>query len=161
MGVRIRHDRSRATLLDARVAAQAFFRIAHPVRWFAIRIDSARGGRQLLHAVRCIEHAGSLLHLELAPHGVSVNQAIPGAVNTKLLQQSMASDLEVFPDAAAYKRIGDQGRWVRTAAVARFFAWLLTQASSDQFDQPDLNIADPAHQDRWSDGLPIYHDRAS
>lgn len=42
------------------------------------------------------------LKLELAQHAILVTNAVPGPVNTRMLQVGMAADVDVFPDSAEY-----------------------------------------------------------
>lgn len=112
-------------------------------------------------AAYCVPYAASsllvrCLQLELQPAGILVSQALPGIVPTDLLRGSMAAPENVFPDGNEYRRVGESGMWVRSDAVARFYAWLLLQADQEQFLRGELSVNDPALQPFWSRGEPIH-----
>ncbi|MFQ5545834.1 MAG: SDR family oxidoreductase, partial [Acidiferrobacterales bacterium] len=57
------------------------------------------------------------LKLELAQHAILVTNAIPGPVNTRMLQAGMAADANVFPDSAEYGALREQGKLIEPETV--------------------------------------------
>jgi NAD(P)-dependent dehydrogenase (short-subunit alcohol dehydrogenase family) len=62
------------------------------------------------------------LKLELAQHAILVTNAIPGPVNTRMLQVGMAADVDVFPDSAEYGALRKEGKLIEPETVGRFYA---------------------------------------
>ncbi len=102
----------------------------------------------------CTSQAGSfMLHeclkLELAEQHILVALAIPGGVNTAMVQRSMGADPAVFPDQAEYVAAARQGGLIEPAIVARFFRWLLVETEDEQYAARPWDIRDPGHQPHW------------
>ena len=73
------------------------------------------------------------LKLELAPMGVSVSAAKPGAVDTRILQLARDASTDVFPDADEIRMLYQDGKVVSAETAASFLSWLLLDVSAEQF----------------------------
>jgi benzil reductase ((S)-benzoin forming) len=105
-------------------------------------------------AAYCVSKAASYmlqecLKLELAGQGILVSSAIPSPVNTPMLIDQMAADSEIFPDALEYRRLQSGGRLIMPETVARFYRWLLTRVSSEEYSARQWNIQEESHHKHW------------
>lgn len=105
-------------------------------------------------AAYCVSKAASYmlqecLKIELASKGIIVSSAIPSPVNTPLTIGQMAADTEVFPDGLEYRRLQAEGRLIAPATVARFYRWLLTKVSAEEYSARQWNIQDESHHGYW------------
>lgn len=105
-------------------------------------------------AAYCVSKAASYmlqecLKLELIKEGILVSSAIPSPVNTPLLIEQMAADAEIFPDGAEYRRLRTEGQLISPATVARFYRWLLTEVSTEDYCAHQWNIQDEFHHRFW------------
>lgn len=96
------------------------------------------------------------LKLELAQHAILVTNAIPGPVNTRMLQVGMAADVDVFPDSAEYGALRKQGKLIEPETVGRFYAWLLTQTDDQSYSANQWDIRDESHHDAWIGSRGLY-----
>ncbi|MEN6485363.1 MAG: SDR family oxidoreductase [Syntrophobacteraceae bacterium] len=102
----------------------------------------------------CVSKAGSYmlqecLKMELSGEGILVTSAIPSPVHTALLEDQMAADPEVFPDALEYRREQREGRLISPWTVGRFYRWLLTEVPDDEYSARQWNIQDNSHHRFW------------
>lgn len=105
-------------------------------------------------AAYCVSKAASYmlqecLKLELIKEGIQVASAIPSPVNTPLLIDQMAADAEIFPDGVEYRRLRTEGQLISPATVARFYRWLLTEVSAEDYCARQWNIQDEFHHKFW------------
>ena len=100
------------------------------------------------------------LQAELAPRGIAVASAIPSPVRTPMVEQQMATDPALYPDALDYRRYRDEGKLIDAEAVGRFFRWLLMDVPEEEFSAQPWNINEHAHHARWLGDSPLY-DRTS
>ncbi|MHC1728130.1 MAG: SDR family oxidoreductase [Syntrophobacteraceae bacterium] len=105
-------------------------------------------------AAYCVSKAAShmlqeCLKLELCSQGILVGGAIPSPVYTPLLISQLAADPEIFPDALEYRRLSDERKLISPETVARFYHWLLTKVSGDDYCARRWNIQDEAHHSFW------------
>jgi NAD(P)-dependent dehydrogenase (short-subunit alcohol dehydrogenase family) len=96
------------------------------------------------------------LKLELAQHAILVTHAIPGPVNTRMLQAGMAADADVFPDSAEYGALREQGKLIEPETVGRFYAWLLTQTDDQSYSDDQWDIRDESHHTAWVGSRGLY-----
>jgi benzil reductase ((S)-benzoin forming) len=89
------------------------------------------------------------LKLELAGRGILVSSAIPSPVNTPLLIDQMAADVDIFPDGVEYRRLRTEGRLISPATVARFYRWLLTEVPAEDYCARQWNIQEEFHHVFW------------
>lgn len=108
----------------------------------------------------CVSMAASfMLHeclkIELSSNGVFVTSAIPSPVNTPMVARQMNADEEIHPDSQDYRRLREDGRLISPAAVARFYRWLLTEVTAEEYSGRQWNIQDRTHHRYWlgEDGL--------
>lgn len=109
----------------------------------------------------CVAQAGSAmlarcLQAELAPHGIAVASAIPSPARTPMLDQQMAADPALYPDALLYRSYRDQGNLIAAAAVGRFFCWLLMDVPRQEFSAQQWNISQQTHHARWLGNASLY-----
>lgn len=112
----------------------------------------------------CVSQAASfMLHeclkLELAEQRIGVASAVPGPVDTAIVQASMVADPAVFPDRASYAALHQAGELIDPAAVGRFYRWLLTETDETRYRATEWNILDPEHQAFWMGNAGIYSAR--
>lgn len=105
-------------------------------------------------AAYCVSKAASYmlqecLKLELAKEGILVSSAIPSPVNTPLLINQLTADAEIFPDGVEYRRLQTDGQLISPATVARFYRWLLTEVSAEEYCARQWNIQDEFHHRFW------------
>lgn len=109
----------------------------------------------------CVAQAGSAmlarcLQAELASYGIAVASAIPSPARTPMLDQQMAADPALYPDALLYRSDRDQGKLFAASAVGRFFCWLLLDVPGQEFSAQQWNIAEHTHHARWLGNAPLY-----
>jgi len=102
----------------------------------------------------CITMAASTmlarcLQRELAGHDILVGTAVPGSVDTRILAAALAADPAVFPDSLEYRREQAAGQLVAPAAVGRFFHWLLTSVTDQEFTAHEWELEDQTHHHLW------------
>ncbi len=95
------------------------------------------------------------LKLELAPYGIRVTSAVPGPVNTIMIQNSLAADVDIFPDSAEYAVLREQGKLIAPNKVGQFYRWLLTHTDDETYSAGQWDIRDESHHTFWlgSDAL--------
>ncbi len=116
-------------------------------------------------AAYCCAYAASVmlgrcLRAELESSGVSVVLALPGSVDTALLQASIEADRQLFPDGAEYQRERDEGRLIAPRQVGRFVNWLLAAAPEDVLRELEVSIEDPRFQPHWLGLEPLFSESA-
>ncbi|MFQ6021423.1 MAG: SDR family oxidoreductase [Acidiferrobacterales bacterium] len=89
------------------------------------------------------------LKLELADRDIRVTSAIPGPVNTTMLQHGMAADSDVFPDSTEYDGLRRAGKLIEPTTVARFYRWLLTKTDDEIYTAHQWDIRDESHHKAW------------
>lgn len=92
------------------------------------------------------------LKLELASYGISVTSAVPGPVNTIMIQKSLAADADVFPDSAEYATLREQGKLIEPNKVGQFYRWLLTRTDDETYSASQWDIRDESHHKLWLGG---------
>jgi benzil reductase ((S)-benzoin forming) len=105
-------------------------------------------------AAYCVSKAASYmlqecLKLDLIKEGILISSAVPSPVNTPLLLDQMAADAEIFPDGAEYRRLRTEGRLISPATVAKFYRWLLTEVSAEDYCASQWNIQHEFHHRFW------------
>lgn len=113
---------------------------------------SGRRARQGAGAY-CVSQAASTmlcqcLQKELAP-AVLVSTAIPGSVDTHIIDVSVDADADLFPDGMEYRREKEQGLLVAPATVGRFFRWLLLDTSDEDFVSREWELQDVSLHPLW------------
>lgn len=78
--------------------------------------------------------------------------AKPGLVATAMLDASLAASAEQFPARAVYAAMQTRGETISADTVARFFCFLLLEASRTEFTAAPWDIRDAAHHTRWLQG---------
>lgn len=96
------------------------------------------------------------LKLELAPYGISVTSAVPGPVNTIMIQNSLAADADVFPDSTEYGLLRAQGKLIDPSKVGTFYRWLLTRTDDDSYSAGQWDIRDESHHESWLGSDTLY-----
>jgi benzil reductase ((S)-benzoin forming) len=96
------------------------------------------------------------LKLELAPYGIRVTSAVPGPVTTVMIQNSLAADVEVFPDSAEYAVLREQGKLIEPNKVGQFYRWLLTRTDDEAYSAGQWDIRDESHHKFWLGGGTLY-----
>ncbi|MDH3670099.1 MAG: SDR family oxidoreductase [Gammaproteobacteria bacterium] len=96
------------------------------------------------------------LKLELAQYAVLVTNAIPGPVNTRMLQAGMVADADVFPDRDEYGALREQGKLIEPETVGHFYAWLLTQTDDQSYSANQWDIRDQSHHAAWIGSRGLY-----
>ncbi|MBM3342120.1 MAG: SDR family oxidoreductase [Betaproteobacteria bacterium] len=109
----------------------------------------------------CVSQAASTmlarcLTMELAARGVAVTSAIPSPARTPMVDQQMAADPALYPDALLYRRYREEGKLIAAAAVGKFFSWLLLDLPAGEFSSRDWNIAEGAHHPEWLVNTTLY-----
>jgi len=105
-------------------------------------------------AAYCVSKAASYmlqecLKFELIKKGILVSSAIPSPVCTPLLIDQMAADADIFPDGVEYCRLRAEGKLISPATVARFYRWLLSEVSAEDYRARQWNIQDEFHHRFW------------
>lgn len=105
-------------------------------------------------AAYCVSQAASYmlqecLKRELEKEGIGVSLAIPSPVNTPMVANQMAADPELFPDGMEYRRLREQGRLIEPETVAKFYRWLLTGVSDEEYSSRRWDIQDASHHGFW------------
>ena len=108
-----------------------------------------RGGMAYCTSMAASFMLQACLSLELVEEGIHVANAIPGPVNTAIIQNSMAADPAVFPDRAVYAGLKQEGKLIEPSVVGRFYHWLLTATSDDAYRAADWSILDERHHAAW------------
>ena len=95
------------------------------------------------------------LKLELAPYGIRVTSAVPGPVNTIMIQNGLAANADVFPDSTEYAALREQGKLIEPNRVGQFYRWLLTRTDDETYSAGQWDIRDDSHHKSWlgSDSL--------
>ena len=96
------------------------------------------------------------LKLELAPYAIRVTSAVPGPVNTIMIQNSLAADADVFPDSADYAVLREQGKLIEPEKVGRFYRWLLTYTDDETYSASQWDIRDESHHKLWLGSNSLY-----
>jgi NAD(P)-dependent dehydrogenase (short-subunit alcohol dehydrogenase family) len=96
------------------------------------------------------------LKLELAPYGIRVTSAVPGPVNTIMIQNSLAADADVFPDSADYAALREQGKLIEPNKVGQFYRWLLTHTDDETYGASQWDIRDESHHKFWLGSDTLY-----
>ena len=98
--------------------------------------------------------------VEFVERGIHSTVAIPGIVDTALMQGALEADPGVFPDRAEYASFADSGRLIDPSRVGRFYAWLLTSTSDGEYDEREWDIRDESHHEHWLGDDPLFGLRA-
>lgn len=96
------------------------------------------------------------LKLELAPYAIRVTSAVPGPVNTIMIQNSLAADADVFPDSAEYAVLREQGKLIEPNRVGQFYRWLLTHTDDETYSADQWDIRDESHHKFWLGSDTLY-----
>jgi NAD(P)-dependent dehydrogenase (short-subunit alcohol dehydrogenase family) len=96
------------------------------------------------------------LKLELAPYGICVTSAVPGPVNTIMIQNSLVADVDVFPDSAEYAVLREQGQLIEPNRVGQFYRWLLTHTDDETYSTGQWDIRDESHHKFWLESDTLY-----
>ncbi|MCE5336238.1 MAG: SDR family oxidoreductase [Desulfobacteraceae bacterium] len=105
----------------------------------------------------CVSKAASyMLHeclkIELAGRGILVTSAIPSPVHTPLLIAQMSAGPDLFPDGEDYRRLLREGGLISPVTVARFYRWLLTSVTPEDYSSRQWNIQESSHHVHWLGG---------
>ncbi len=144
-----------ATNLDARLfLTQALLaQLAGGGRVLFVGSRSAARPRKGAAAYCTAQAACWMLHeclkLELGERAIRVALAIPGGVDTSMLQEAMRADPMVFPDQAEYAAAARAGKLIAPATVGRFYRWLLTRTDDERYSAAPWDIRDEAHHRQW------------
>jgi benzil reductase ((S)-benzoin forming) len=89
------------------------------------------------------------LKLELSPYAIRVTSAVPGPVNTVMIQNSLAADVDIFPDSAEYAALHAQGKLIEANRVGQFYRWLLAHTDDETYSAGQWDIRDESHHKSW------------
>lgn len=92
---------------------------------------------------------GQCWGVELAERDILVGSARPGVVDTPMQESIRALTPEAFPDVAAFRQLQADGALLPPASVARFLAWMLLEASAEQFSGAERDVRDPELTSLW------------
>jgi benzil reductase ((S)-benzoin forming) len=114
--------------------------------------DAARNAR-LGGAAYSVSKAASemlwrCLGVELGDE-IAFGMAKPGLVETAMLEDSLTAPRDDFPAGAVYQAMRERGETIAPATVARFFRFLLLEATREEFAADIWDIRDATHHPRW------------
>jgi NAD(P)-dependent dehydrogenase (short-subunit alcohol dehydrogenase family) len=89
------------------------------------------------------------LRSELQDLGIAVGSAMPGIVDTPILNQAIEYPPDIFPKVERYIEIKQEQQLLSPAIVAKFLYWLLTATSDDAFSEKEWDIYDTSHHAHW------------
>lgn len=87
---------------------------------------------------------------ELGNQGITCGSAMPGIVDTPIQEHIRASDSSHINSIHLFHGFKQRGELLGSDTAARFLAWLLLEAKTDEFIKGDWDIYDTKHHHHWA-----------